>query len=100
MTAKEYLQTLWKIDEEMKTLHQQLQDLREKVGILARPDPNENVGYSGNVSDPTANMAIKLERMERKLNRKINIYVKYQEKITDQIDGMDDRTDRMLLRCR
>ena len=52
MTAKEYLKQINHLDAEIDVDQAIIDRLRLSIGIRAQPDPNENVGHSGNVSDP------------------------------------------------
>ena len=69
MTAKEYLRQLWQLDREIDIKYQELEHLRMSIGIRAQPDPNENVGHSGNTSDPVADAAVKIATMEQALQQ-------------------------------
>jgi len=100
MTAKEYLRQLWQLDREIDIKYQELEHLRMSIGIRTQPDPNENVGHSGNTSDPVADAAVKIATMEQQLNRKIDKLISLRQKITEQIDGIDNRTYRNILTCR
>ena len=100
MTAKEYLRQLWNLDREIEIKYRELEELRAQVGIKAQPDPNENVGHSGNVSDPVSDVAVRIVQMENRINRKIDRLINLKRKISDQIDGMENRNYRMILTCR
>lgn len=100
MTAKEYLRQLWQLDREIEIKYQELEQVRSGIGIRAQPDPNENVGHSGNTSDPVADAAVKIATMEQQLNRKIDRLITLRQTITEQIDGLDNRTYRNILTCR
>lgn len=100
MTAKEYLRQLWNLDREIEIKYRELEELRAQIGIKAKPDPNENVGHSGNTSDPVSDIAVRIVQMEHRINRKINRLINLKRKITEQIDGMENRTYRMILTCR
>lgn len=100
MTAKEYLRQLWNLDREIEIKYRELEELRAQVGIKAQPDPNENVGHSGNTSDPVSDIAVRIVQMEHRINRKIDRLINLKRKISDQIDGMENRNYRMILTCR
>lgn len=100
MTAKEYLRQLWNLDREIEIKYRELEELRAQVGIKAQPDPNENVGHSGNVTDPVSDIAVRIVQMEKRINRKIDKLISLKQKITAQIDGMENRNYRMILTCR
>ena len=100
MTAKEYLRQLWNLDREIEIKYRELEELRAQVGIKAQPDPNENVGHSCNVSDPVSDVAVRIVQMENRINRKIDRLINLKRKISDQIDGMENRNYRMILTCR
>lgn len=100
MTAKEYLYRLWNLDREIEIKYRELEKLRAQVGIKAQPDPDQNVGHSGNTSDPVFDYVAKVTQMENQLNRKIDMMINLKKKITGQIDGMDNRTFRNILTCR
>ena len=100
MTAKEYLRQLKNINAEINVKYLELETLRAQVGIRAQPDPNENVGHSGNVTDPVSDIAVKIVEMEKYINRKIDRLINLRRKITTQIDGMENRNFRNLLICK
>ncbi|MBP5170298.1 MAG: DUF1492 domain-containing protein [Oscillospiraceae bacterium] len=100
MTAKEYLRQLWNLDREIEIKYRDLEELRAQIGIKAQPDPNENVGHSGNTSDPVSDIAVRIVQMEKRINKKIDKLISLKQKITAQIDGMENRNSRMILTCR
>ena len=100
MTAKEYLRQLWNLDREIEIKYRELEELRAQVGIKAQPDPTDNVGHSGNTSDPVSDIAVRIVQMEHRINRKIDRLINLKRKITAQIDGMENRNYRMVLTCR
>lgn len=100
MTAKEYLRQLWNLDREIEIKYRELEELRAQIGIKAQPDPNENVGHSGNTSDPVSDIAVRIVQMEHRINRKIDRLINLKRKISEQIDGMENRNYRMILTCR
>lgn len=100
MTAKEYLRQLWNLDREIEIKYRELEELRAQIGIKAQPDPNENVGHSGNTSDPVSDIAVRIVQMEHRINRKIDRLINLKRRITEQIDGMENRNYRMILTCR
>lgn len=100
MTAKEYLRQLWNLDREIEIKYRELEELRAQIGIKAQPDPNENVGSSHSVSDPVSDIAVRIVQMEHRINRKIDRLINLKRKITEQIDGMENRNYRMILTCR
>lgn len=100
MTAKEYLRQLWNLDKEIEIKYRELEELRAQIGIKAQPDPTDNVGHSGNTSDPVSDIAVRIVQMEHRINRKIDRLINLKRKITAQIDGMENRNYRMVLTCR
>lgn len=100
MTAKEYLRQLWNLDREIEIKYRELEELRAQIGIKAQLDPTDNVGHSGNTSDPVSDIAVRIVQMEHRINRKIDRLINLKRKITAQIDGMENRNYRMVLTCR
>ena len=100
MTAKEYLRQLWQLDKEIEIKCMELKQLRASIGIRAMPDPEQNIGHSGNISDPVSDITIRITRMEECLKSKINKLYDLRETITEQIDGMECRNYRNILTCR
>lgn len=100
MTAKEYLRQLKYLNAEIDTKYQELEQLRASIGIKAYVTDDIGGGRSSNISDPTADMAIKINALERYISRKIDRLINLRTKITKQIDGMDNQTYRTILICR
>lgn len=98
MTAKEYLRQLWQLDREINIKYQELEHLRASIGIRAMRQGD--VVVSGETSDPVADTVTKIISMEEYINRKIDKLIDLRKKITDQIDGMENRTLRNILTCR
>lgn len=100
MTAKEYLRQLKYLNAEIDTKYQELEQIRASIGIKASVTDDIGGGRSSNISDPTADVAIKINSLERYINRKIDKLIALRTKITKQIDGMDNQTYRTILICR
>lgn len=100
-SAKEYLYQLWNLDREISIKNQELEKLHSQIGIKPQPDPDQNTGgRSGNTSDPVADMAVKIVKLEDQIYSKIVKLLDLQSRITDQIDNMENRTFRDILTCR
>ena len=99
-TAKEYLRQLWQLDREIEIKYRDLEELRASIGIRAMPDPDQNIGHSGGTSDPVSDMAIKIVKLEKYINKRLDKLIDLRVKITTQIDGMENRNHRNILTCR
>lgn len=97
---KEYLYQLWNIDKEIQQKLEVLERAKAQIGIRAQPDPEQNAGRSGSVSDPVFNYVAKITRLEKQLDQMTDHYIDLKAKIIGQIDGMDNRVFRMLLTAR
>ena len=100
MTTKEYLRQLWNLDREIDIKLRSLEKLRAQVGIPQMPDNQDRVMGSGYPTDHVADTVIRIVRMEEQLNAKIDKLINLKEKITGQIDGLENRTYRNILTCR
>lgn len=100
MTAKEYLRQLKYLNTEIDIKYQELEQLRASIGVKQQINDDIGGGRSSNISDPTADMAIKINSLERYIDRKINRLINLRTKITKQIDGIDNQTYRTILICR
>ena len=98
MTAKEYLRQLWQLDREIDIKYKELEQLRASIGIRAMRQGDAI--SSGDTSDPVQATVMRIIKMEDCLNRRIDKLIDLREKITEQINGMDNRTYRCILTCR
>lgn len=100
MTAKEYLYQIWNLDREIEIEYRALEKVRSQIGVMPKPDPDTNVGRSGTTSDPVFAYVAKVQKLEAIINKKIDKQIDLRMKITMQIDGMENRTYRNILKCR
>lgn len=98
MTPKEYFQQLEKIDTEIEVL---LDDYhRTKLTPLSSSKLSEVSVHTGIVSNPTQDRYIKLDELRRRTNKRVDDLVDLKIQIMEEIEGLDDRIYRVILKLR
>ena len=100
MTVKEYLRQLWCMDRTIDIKYRELEKLRAEIGIRQMPDNADRVTGSGYPQDHVADTVIQILQLQEKLNEALGRYIELKQKITEQIDGMENQAYKDILTCR
>ena len=99
MTAKEYLQRVYFIDQRIKRLQADREKLRGEMFSLKSPSGNmtaEKVQAS-TTGDAILRLISKVDEAERDIVRGIEAKISIKKEIISRIEGLDDERYRMLL---
>ena len=99
MTPKEYLYQLIKIDDEINSLVEEKEKLGAQVLGAVRYD-SELSSLTNKVSRPTEEYFLKVEQYSQDINQKIDELVQLKIKVSAEIDRVEDRNCRNVLRHR
>lgn len=100
MTAKEYLNRTYRIDELIKSNLRELDRLRGMIGSLGSPGADGAPG-SPNVGNASYTRLVeKIVLLEEKINTQIDEMVSVQAEVGAVINAVENRDERLLLRLR
>ena len=100
MTAKEYLNRTYRIDELIKSNLRELDRLRGMIGSLGSPGADGAPG-SPNVGNASYTRLVeKIVLLEEKINTQIDEMVSVQAEVRAVINAVENRDERLLLRLR
>lgn len=100
MTAKEYLNRTYRLNELIQSNVRELSRLRSMIGSLGSPGADGAPG-SPNVGNAAYTRLIeKIALLEEKINVQIDEMVSVQAEIREVINAVEDRDERLLLRLR
>ena len=99
MTAKEYMNRAYRLDQRINSKMEQLQQLKSLSQRVTATYGTETVAHSRNV-DTMANAVIKIAEAENELNKQVERLVCVRKEIRETIDLVADPDCRMLLELR
>lgn len=98
MTPKEYLQQIYKIDEEIKAKTNEYE--KSRIVTLSSSKLKQVMVDSSQVSNPTEDVVFKRYEYGNDILQKANELLDLKIKISAEIDEVDDRIYRIILRER
>ena len=99
MTAKEYLEQVSFLDEEIHTYRSELAELRDFAESIASAG-FQSASKSNVPKDKTAETVAKIMELERKIDDRVNRLVELKIQIYYEIDKLPAREEKLLLKYR
>ena len=96
MTAKQFLDQIWKKDFEINLLQEDIDDLKSKMRSLCSPSMQEKVQVSSE-NDKFVIFMGRIEKKEQEINEKIDAYIDYREKAVAMINQLPDQEEAAVL---
>lgn len=102
MTAKQYLQRGYRLNELIKSYREELANLHAMVGSIGATTYDKVGGRATKWNGDTAeqNLVIKCVDLENLIKSEINDMVDLMHEIHTTIEAVQDRDQRLVLRCR
>ena len=99
MTAKEYLQQAYRLNELIDSDAHELERLRDLAGRISSPNFGERVQSSRN-NDKFGTLFGRIDEMERKIDDKIIDLMQFRMEVSEQINALDNVSYITILNCR
>lgn len=100
MTAKEYLMQAYRLNELIDSDVKELERLRELAGRIAGSNFGERVQCSRDTEPPFVKYLGDIIEMEQKIHRELCRLVVLKKQITESLEKVGDREERLLLTYR
>ena len=100
MTAKEYLQQAYRLNELIDSDVHELERLRDLAGRISSPNFGERVQSSRNLDAPFVKYLGDIMEMEEKIQKELCRLVVLKKQILAALENMSDREERLLLTYR
>lgn len=100
MNAKEYLSQAYRLDQRINSDIAEVERLRQMAAGVSAPGYGEKVVSSRSQDPPFVRYVHRVIELEDKINAEIDLLVSLKEQIREVIDGVSNRDEQMVLRCR
>ena len=100
MTAKEYLQQAYRLNELIDSDVHELERLRDLAGRISSPNFGERVQSSRNLDAPFVKYLGDIMEMEEKIQKELCRLVVLKKQILTALESVADREERLLLTYR
>lgn len=100
MTAKEYLQQAYRLNELIDSDVHELERLRDLAGRISSPNFGERVQSSRNLDAPFAKYLGDIMEMEEKIQKELCRLVVLKKQILSALENVTNREERLLLTYR
>lgn len=100
MTAKEYLQQAYRLNELIDSDVHELERLRDLAGRISSPNFGERVQHSRSLDAPFVKYLDDIVEMEEKLQSELCRLVVLKKQILSALENVADREERLLLTYR
>lgn len=100
MTAKEYLQQAYRLNELIDSDVHELERLRDLAGRISSPNFGERVQSSRNLDAPFVKYLGDIMEMEEKIQKELCRLVVLKKQILSALESVSDREERLLLTYR
>ena len=100
MTVKEYLSQAYMLDRRINSDIAELTELRHFSQSIRSSALSEKVTCSHSGDAPFVKVVERLDRLEKKIDAEIDIYVNLKEEIREVISAVENSSEQMVLRYR
>ena len=100
MTAKEYLQQAYRLDQKISSDLEEVASLREMAISVSSPQLAERVQTSGNTDASFVRALEKIMNLEERINKEIDLLMELKKEIRIVITTVEDTDERMVLKYR
>lgn len=100
MTVKEYLHQAYRLDHKINSDIEELHRLREMSTSISSPQLGDRVQSSRNTDAPFVKCLYKIQELEEKINREIDLFVDLKKEIRSVIEKVENTDEQMVLRYR
>lgn len=100
MTAKEFLNQAYRLNELIDSDVEELERLRDLAARISGPNFGERVQTSRNPDPPFVHYLDDIMDMEQKIHRELCELVVLKKKITESLEKVENREERLLLTYR
>lgn len=100
MTAKEFLQQAYRLNQKIQSDLQELTELQEMAGAVSAPRADEAVQTSPKNEAPYVGAILKIMAMEEMINKEVEQLVDLKREIREAIMKVPDEDERLVLKFR
>lgn len=97
MTAKEYLSQGYRLEQRIRLVREEIDNLQELAGSVSSPGFEEHYNATRNTEAPFIRTIYKIMELEDKQNSLLNQLLEFKQEMCDVIDSVDDLNERMVL---
>ena len=100
MTAKEYLEQAYRLDQRIRSDIEEIERLREMASSISSPGFEERHNPNRPTEAPFVRCVIRVMEMEEKINCEVERLMALKEQMRKVIDALPDIDERMVIRYR
>lgn len=100
MHAKDYLGQAYRLDQRIKILQEDIEQLQELAGSVSSPGFEEHYNANRNTEAPFVQTLNKMMERQDELNNKLQLMIKLKAEISDVIEQLESKDERLVLTYR
>jgi DNA-directed RNA polymerase specialized sigma24 family protein len=100
MTAKEYLNQAYRLEQRIKLAKMEIEDLQELSCSVSSPGFEEHYNATRNTEAPFVKTLYKIMEMQDKVNKELDLLLKLKEEIKQVIMELSDQDEILVLKYR
>ncbi|MDO4187558.1 MAG: RNA polymerase subunit sigma-70 [Lachnospiraceae bacterium] len=97
MTAKEYLSQGYRLEQRIRLVREEIDNLQELAGSVSSTGFEEHYNATRNTEAPFIRTIYKIMELEDKQNSLLNQLLEFKQEMCEVIDSVDDLNERMVL---
>lgn len=97
MTAKEYLSQGYRLEQRIRLVREEINNLQELAGSVSSPGFEEHYNATRNTEAPFIRTVYKIMELEDRQNSLLNQLLEFKQEMCEVIDSVDDLNERMVL---
>ena len=97
MTAKEYLSQGYRLEQRIRLVREEINNLQELAGSVSSPGFEEHYNATRNTEAPFIRTIYKIMELEDRQNSLLNQLLEFKQEMCEVIDSVDDLNERMVL---
>lgn len=100
MTAKEYLSQGYRLEQRIRLVSEEIENLQDLAGSVSSPGFEEHYNATRNTEAPFVRTIYKIMELEDKQNTLLNKLLAFKHEMCQVINSIDDINERMVLHYR
>lgn len=97
MTAKEYLSQGYRLEQRIRLVREEIDNLQELAGSVSSPGFEEHYNATRNTEAPFIRTIYKIMELEDRQNSLLNQLLEFKQEMCEVIGSVDDLNERMVL---
>lgn len=100
MNAKDYLSQAYRLDQRIRIVQEDIEQLQDLAGSVSSPGFEEHYNATRNTEAPFVRTLYKMMEKQDELNNKLQLMITLKSEISDVLEQLENKDERLVLTYR